>query len=57
MQDVLGLDASHRMNIPGKVECWTWRFGWDMVDGEPAWRLSQIAAAHGRAPFERLGLG
>jgi 4-alpha-glucanotransferase len=57
MQDVLGLDGQHRMNVPGKVECWTWRFGWDMVGGDPAWRLSQIAAAHGRAPFERLSLG
>lgn len=56
MQDVLGLDGSHRMNVPGKTECWTWRFGWDMVGGEPAWRLSQIAAAHGRAPFEKLAL-
>jgi 4-alpha-glucanotransferase len=57
MQDVLGLDGSHRMNVPGQTECWTWRFGWDMVGGDPAWRLSQIAAAHGRAPFERLSLG
>ena len=56
MQDVLGLDSSHRMNVPGQTECWTWRFAWDMVGGEPAWRLAQISAAYGRTSFERLAL-
>jgi 4-alpha-glucanotransferase len=56
MQDVLGLDGSHRMNVPGQTECWTWRFGWDMVGGEPAWRLARIGAVYGRGEFGRLGL-
>jgi 4-alpha-glucanotransferase len=55
-QDVLGLDGSHRMNVPGQTECWTWRFGWELVDRDAAWRLLQLSAAHGRAPLERLGL-
>ncbi|PRQ08274.1 4-alpha-glucanotransferase [Enhygromyxa salina] len=53
-QDVLGLDGAHRMNVPGQTECWTWRFGWETIGGEPAWRLLQLSAAHGRAPLERL---
>lgn len=34
LQDVLGLDEKHRMNIPGTVgpHNWTWRFEWDWID-------------------------
>jgi 4-alpha-glucanotransferase len=32
MQDILGLDAKHRMNVPGTM-CgnWQWRFDWDAL--------------------------
>jgi 4-alpha-glucanotransferase len=58
MQDVLGLDGHHRMNVPGQAKaCWAWRFTWDMVGGDgPAWRLAQISAAYGRTNFDRLAL-
>ncbi|PRQ03432.1 4-alpha-glucanotransferase [Enhygromyxa salina] len=55
-QDVLGLDGSQRMNVPGQTGCWTWRFDWDMVGPEHARRLARLCAAHGRAAFERLEL-
>jgi len=49
-QDVLGLDARHRMNTPGQPDgCWTWRFVWSDVGDEPARRLAAMARAHGRA--------
>jgi len=54
MQDVLGLGTEHRMNTPGRLDCWTWRFGWEQVGAEPAQRLAQLSAAFGRAPIERL---
>ena len=35
MQDVLGLDATHRMNTPGTTEVnWHWRFAWHQLDAE-----------------------
>lgn len=55
LQDVLGLDASHRMNVPGTSEGnWGWRFAWDMVGAEPTRVLGLITAASGRGPFELL---
>jgi 4-alpha-glucanotransferase len=54
LQDVLGLDSSHRMNTPGQEQCWTWRFSWSMVGPEAALRLGRISAACGRAPIARL---
>ena len=54
MQDVLGLDGSHRMNVPGQMGGnWAWRFDWPMV-GEAGAALGRLAAAAGRAPFELL---
>ncbi|EDM74609.1 4-alpha-glucanotransferase [Plesiocystis pacifica SIR-1] len=47
-QDVLGLDGSHRMNVPGQTECWTWRFDWDMVGAEPARFMRDLCAVYGR---------
>jgi hypothetical protein len=44
MQDVLGLDSTHRMNAPGLGEgSWEWRFNWQQVDDRtpdalPNWR-------------------
>jgi 4-alpha-glucanotransferase len=54
LQDVLGLDGSHRMNTPGREQCWTWRFGWEMVGSEPGRRLARLSAATGRAPLALL---
>jgi len=49
MQDVLGLDGSHRMNLPGTSQGnWSWRFGWDMVGDEVAPRLARWALLTGR---------
>jgi 4-alpha-glucanotransferase len=58
LQDVLGLDGSHRMNLPGSLggSNWAWRFTWDMVGAEPARVLGLITAAAGRGPFELLRL-
>ena len=58
MQDVLGLDGTHRMNLPGTPEGnWSWRFDWAMVSAEPARLLGHITAASGRGPFALLQLG
>lgn len=55
MQDVLGLDGSHRMNLPGTpTGNWSWRFDWSMVGPEPARRLGQLTAASGRGRFALL---
>ena len=57
LQDVLGLDGSHRMNRPGSpTGHWAWRFDWPMVGAEPARVLGVITAASGRGPFGLLGL-
>jgi 4-alpha-glucanotransferase len=53
MQDVLGLGTEHRMNTPGRLDCWSWRFGWEQVGGSPAPRLAALSAAFGRAPDQR----
>ena len=56
LQDVLGLDGSHRMNQPGSpTGHWAWRFDWRMVGAEPARVLGVITAASGRGPFGLLG--
>jgi 4-alpha-glucanotransferase len=56
LQDVLGLDGAHRMNMPGSpVGNWAWRFDWAMVGAAPARVLGTITAASGRGPFELLG--
>ncbi len=48
LQDVLGLDSAHRMNMPGTLGCWSWRFKWDWIGPELAVRLAQITGASGR---------
>lgn len=56
MQDVLGLDGSNRMNLPGSaVGNWGWRFDWSMVAGDQADKLARLTAASGRGPFALLG--
>jgi len=55
LQDVLGLDGAHRMNMPGSpVGNWSWRFDWSMVGSEPGRVLGLLTAASGRGPFNRL---
>ena len=56
LQDLLGLGTEHRMNTPGLLDCWTWRFAWSQVGPEPAEWLARLGAASGRAPIERLHL-
>jgi len=60
MQDVLGLGAGHRMNLPGTVEGnWQWRFDWSQVDGDLAGRLRELTGRYSRVapegPIEELG--
>lgn len=56
MQDVLGLDGAHRMNVPGLMGGnWSWRFDWSMV-GESGAALGRLSAAYGRASIELLRL-
>lgn len=49
MQDVLGLDGEHRMNLPGKPEGnWEWRFTWEQVTAGYSQKLYEISALYGR---------
>jgi 4-alpha-glucanotransferase len=51
MQDVLGLDASARMNRPGLAEGhWEWRFAWSQVDAWHAERLAEFTRLYARIP-------
>jgi 4-alpha-glucanotransferase len=53
MQDVLGLDASARMNCPGVTEgYWEWRFTWDQVAYWHADHLAKLARLHGRTALQ-----
>ena len=57
LQDVLGLGAEHRMNLPGKSEgYWEWRFNWKQVNAAHAERLYEVSALHGRCAADRLKL-
>ncbi|MFZ5484400.1 MAG: 4-alpha-glucanotransferase [Pseudomonadota bacterium] len=57
MQDVLELDASERMNVPGvPLDNWAWRFEWTQVPYWLAAVLKDLAAAHGRTAFDGLRL-
>lgn len=50
MQDVLALDASHRMNVPGVAEGnWQWRFEWEQLLPEHGERLKTWVQLYGRA--------
>ncbi len=59
LQDVLGLPSDQRMNVPGTMEHnWGWRCSAQMWQGGDATRvLGLFAAATGRGPFEKLGVG
>jgi 4-alpha-glucanotransferase len=58
LQDVLGLDGAHRMNVPGTLGAhnWTWRFEWSRLGAEPARVLGLITAGSGRGPAELMHL-
>ena len=49
LQDALDLGGEHRMNVPGQMGCWTWRFRWEQVGAEPARRLAEMTTVYGRA--------
>ncbi|MEO8411925.1 MAG: 4-alpha-glucanotransferase, partial [Propionivibrio sp.] len=54
MQDVLGLDTTHRMNRPSLAEgAWEWRFSWNQVLAWHAERLAELTHLHGRVPRRR----
>lgn len=49
LQDILGLDGRHRMNVPGQPNgCWGWRFHWGQFGPEPARRLASLCRLYGR---------
>lgn len=49
MQDVLALDARHRMNTPGTTAGnWSWRFDGDSVEPELSERLRGMVRLYGR---------
>jgi 4-alpha-glucanotransferase len=51
MQDILGLDSSHRMNIPGTTQGnWRWRFDWQSVPVDLAQRLRHLTELYQRLP-------
>ncbi len=56
LQDILGLNSAHRMNIPGTVgdHNWSWRFTWDMMNSNATRVLGLIAATSGRGTFALL---
>jgi 4-alpha-glucanotransferase len=55
LQDVLGLDGSHRMNLPGTAQGnWSWRFDWPMLQGDTQIWLRRITQASGRTPMAAL---
>lgn len=56
LQDVLGLDGEHRMNIPGTIgpHNWTWRFEWRWINTESTQTLAAITTKSGRATIELL---
>ncbi|HED19253.1 MAG TPA: 4-alpha-glucanotransferase [Gammaproteobacteria bacterium] len=50
MQDILGLDAAHRMNTPGVTEGnWRWRFEWEQLQPEYKQRLQDWIQLYGRS--------
>ena len=49
MQDLLGLDGSQRMNLPGTSEGnWRWRFDWSQVEPDLADRVLGLVEMYGR---------
>lgn len=49
MQDILELNADHRMNIPGTCDGnWTWRFEWQQLTEASIKQLSHLIRLYGR---------
>jgi 4-alpha-glucanotransferase len=49
LQDVLGLDSSARMNLPGKAEGnWGWRFRKGQIDAQMQGSLAELTAVYSR---------
>jgi 4-alpha-glucanotransferase len=49
LQDVLGLDGEHRMNVPGTTEGnWSWRFSWDQLSEHRIENLREKVVLYGR---------
>jgi len=50
MQDFLGLDGAHRMNLPGTIDDnWSWRFEWTEVEADLADRIRRQLHIYGRS--------
>jgi 4-alpha-glucanotransferase len=51
MQDILSLDASHCMNVPGTTEGnWLWRFDWEQLWPGLSSDLKKLIEIYGRIP-------
>jgi 4-alpha-glucanotransferase len=51
LQDVMGLDSHHRMNLPGTAwGNWEWRFTWEQVQDWQTQRLADLTTSHLRNP-------
>jgi 4-alpha-glucanotransferase len=49
LQDVLELDAAHRMNVPGVADDnWRWRFRWEQIQDHHKARLQDWITLYGR---------
>lgn len=49
LQDVMGLDHSARMNVPGEAEGhWGWRFRWEQLKQEDKDRLAEATMVYAR---------
>ncbi|MGA6924681.1 MAG: 4-alpha-glucanotransferase [Desulfosarcina sp.] len=49
LQDVMGLGANARMNVPSRAEGnWRWRFEWSALTDETAARLRETTRTYGR---------
>lgn len=50
MQDLLGLDGSHRMNTPGTTAGnWRWRFDWEWASSDLVGKLARLNKLYGRS--------
>jgi 4-alpha-glucanotransferase len=50
LQDVLGMDSSARMNVPGRESGnWAWRFHWEQLTPEIEQRLGRLTREANRA--------
>ena len=51
LQDVLGLDSRHRMNLPGTAwGNWEWRFSWEQLQDSHTERLAKLTTEQLRNP-------